>query len=244
MTGSCLLWPQKVLLRFPASTTLGRSKNVFLRRKRCFFHILCGNRKNEPARSLIQNTSFEAVYLLWGRHILKSLFFVKWRALKSLPPSTEQENSCLLASASCEQLHRQTPSLQLSSSVLIFTLANPYTKRNSFNCRWWASEREWTPAFLAAKNLFGICHTDEQFEFSSSICLTTIMACWAFLKYSCLPLTRNFVMALRRYPMQSVFSSCFVPGLLLWVSAVSTSGLGSGEHSIPAVFVRTTKLEW
>lgn len=195
-------------------------------------------------QDLWSRTPVLRLFTYFEEDTLKSLFFVKWRVLKSLPPSTEQENSCLLASASCEQLHRQTPSLQLSSSVLIFTLANPYTKQNSFNCRWWASEREWTPAFLAAKNLFGICHTDEQFEFSSSICLTTIMACWAFLKYSCLPLTRNFVMALRRYPMQSVFSSCFVPGLLLWVSTVSTSGLGSGEHSIPAVLVRTTKLEW
>lgn len=207
-----------------------------------YFTFYVETEKNDPARTLTQNTSFEAVYLLWGRHILKSLFFVKWRALKSLPPSTKQENSCWLASASCEQLHRQTLSLQLSSSILIFTLANPYTKQNSFNCRWWAWEREQTPAFLAAKYLFGICHTDEQFEFSSSIYLTTIMVCWDFLKYSCLPLTRNFVMALR-YPMQSVFSSCFVPGLLLWVSAVITSGLGSGERSIPAVLVRTTKPE-
>lgn len=132
-------------------------------------------------QDLWSRTPVLRLFTYFEEDTLKSLFFVKWRVLKSLPPSTEQENSCLLASASCEQLHRQTPSLQLSSSVLIFTLANPYTKQNSFNCRWWASEREWTPAFLAAKNLFGICHTDEQFEFSSSICLTTIMACWAVL---------------------------------------------------------------
>lgn len=106
-----------------------------------YFTFYVETEKNDPARTLTQNTSFEAVYLLWGRHILKSLFFVKWRALKSLPPSTKQENSCWLASASCEQLHRQTLSLQLSSSILIFTLANPYTKQNSFNCRWWAWER-------------------------------------------------------------------------------------------------------
>lgn len=153
------------------------------------------------------------------------------------------KRSCFLASAPCEQLHRQTLSLPLSSLVLIFTLANSYKKQNSFNCRWWAWEKERTPAFLAAKQLFGICHTDEQFEFSSSMCLTTIMVCWAFLKHSCLSLTRNFVMALRRYPMQSVFSSCFVPGLLLWVSTVITSGFGSREHSIPAVLIRTTKPE-
>lgn len=63
------------------------------------------------------------------------------------------KRSCLLASASCEQLHRQTLNLQLSSSVLIFTLANPYTKQNSFNCRWWAWERERTPSISGSQVL-------------------------------------------------------------------------------------------
>lgn len=103
------------------------------------FHLLCRIRKSDPARSLIQNTSSEAVYLLWGRPAFKSLFFLKWRSSKSLPPS-EQEKSCLLASDCCEWIHGQTLSLQLSGCILIFTLVNSYTKQNSSNDRWWTWE--------------------------------------------------------------------------------------------------------
>lgn len=107
--------------------------------KQWLFHLLCRIRKSDPARSRIQNTSSEAVYLLWGRHALKFLFFLNWRGLKSLPPS-EQEKSCALASDCCESIHGQTFSLQLSVWILIFTLVIPYTKQNSSNDRWWTWE--------------------------------------------------------------------------------------------------------
>lgn len=140
MTGSYVQWLQKLLLIFPAAITLGRSKYVFLRMKRQLFHILCRIRRSEPVRSLIQNTSSEAVYLLWGRHAFKFPVFLRWRVLKPLLSSTEQEKSCLLASDWCEWIHRQTLSLQLSSWILIFTLVNPYTKQSSSNDRWWTWE--------------------------------------------------------------------------------------------------------